>query len=285
MCAMSAAKEIYFDTHAFGDLFRSDAELRGQALRRDVRAAIRGGQFSLVTSGWVLEELGSLAVERWDAYKKLMRFVVDNVKVVFDDTADLVLHEVRLGRRLKGPERRAGGGSLTNAQDAIGRPQSSAIASYELHRKRSRGRLQDQQIQRQETLARLLASGYDTRDAIGEWTKRSPELIDMWAREVLDGIMTADGRPPLPPDLPIRTAPSAVNYVAISLARIAWYFGEGRRIEEGDDADAHEYTGACYADVFVSPNDRLRQICALLPQAQAHPLPMDEFARRYLGWK
>ena len=282
---MGAVKEIYFDTSAFSDLFRPEADLRGQALRRDMRAAIRGGRFSLVTSGWVLEELGGLAVERWDVYKKLVRFILDNVTVVFDDTADLIVHEGRLGRRLKGAERAAATAALGNARDAIGRPQAAVIEAHAVHRKRSRERIHDDQIQRQETLARLLASGYDTRDAIGEWTRRSPELIEMWAREVLGGVMTADGRPPLPTDLPIRNAPSALNYVAISLARVAWYFGEGRRIEEGDDADAHQYTGACYADVFVSPDDRLRQICALVPQAQTHPMPMDEFARRYLGWK
>jgi predicted nucleic acid-binding protein len=284
MWRMGAVKEVYFDTNAFSDLFRPDSDLRGQALRRDIRAATRSGKFSLVTSVWVLDELGGLAADRWELYRKVMRFLLENVGVVFDETVNLVMKEVRLNRRLKGLERAVDPATLASVTASLGLEREAVIRAYEAHRKRSRERLHEQQIQRQETLARLLSSGYDTREAMRDWSGRSPQLLDSWAREVLDGVMAAHGQPPLPADESLQRVPSAVNYVAISLARIAWYLGEGRRIEAGDDADAHHYTGACYADAFVSSDDRLRQICDLVPDARIRPVAMDEFAREYLGW-
>ena len=68
------------------------------------------------------------------------------------------------------------------------------------------------------------------------------------------------------------------------MARIAWYLAKKRRVDEGDDTDAHHYTAACYADAFVSGDSRLGQICDLIPDARARPLTLQQFATTYLGW-
>lgn len=284
---MPTPLDVYFDTNAFSDLFRGESAARERALRLDLKRATRAGQLRLVTSGWTLEELGGLAASHWDVYRAIGRFLLDVVSDIFEDTRVLQERELRTGRPLRRHERCIGNAELRLLRHGIRQQRNAVIEAYAEHRHRAEAAQSGHKATRVISLEKLSAQeqfdGVDRGDGMRMWCDELPRFIQSWTADLV-----ADRAKSLriaPPTADLRErVPTAWNFVAFSLARLCWYLRDGRTIERGDDTDAHHYAHACYADLFVTGDDRLSRIAALIPNAAANPVTLEALAQRFLGW-
>ena len=124
--------------------------------------------------------------------------------------------------------------------------------------------------------------GIQPCEGMETWCRDLPRFIEERTADLISAQLRRNRLKATLPH-PLDSAPTALNFVAYSLARVCWYLRDGRRIERGDDADVHHYTCACYADEFVSGDERITKIVALIPQPRAKPIGMNEFAERFLS--
>jgi hypothetical protein len=272
---------VYIDTNGFSDLFREKSLSVEWDLRRRFRAAGRA-QIRFETSAWTIEELGGIAEHDWLKYRRVMRYVFRLVGPrVLHETRELLDLELQRGRRLRGKERYLGRNDLHDLRRATGDRNLVRQASAARQAKAEASVPQQREL-RQRSLDRLGRVSTDPRAAAREWATNAPQWIDEWSRDLLASLA-----PPLGYNassvqaMSLARVPTVVNFVGMSLARIAWYVGEGRRVERGDDADLHHYAAACYADAFVTGDSRLRQIVERVPRPPVRPTTMAEFATTY----
>jgi hypothetical protein len=283
---MARVPEIYFDTNAFSDLYRHWAVSPENKLRKLIRAAARNNRIRLVTSVWTIEELGGLAERRWDVYHEVTRFVLASTYGLFEDTGTLLDRELQLGRALTPQERFIPGAAERALAHAVRRERSLVLDSYVEHRRRAENAMTKQTSDRVDALASVavqeVIDGIQPGEGMEAWCRDLPRFIEEWTADLISAQLRRNRLEATLPH-PLDSAPTALNFVAYSLARVCWYLRDGRRVERGDDADVHHYTCACYADEFVSGDERITKIVALIPQPRAKPIGMNEFAERFLS--
>lgn len=279
-----AIPEIYLDTNAISDLFRkgSDAEAEIRERLRGVGAA---SKVIPLTSGATIEEIGGIAADNWSKYERMVAFAFEVVEDRFiADSATLIERELIVGRRLRGRERFFDSDDVRQLRNVTADPERVREASAEW-RARAAGSAETWRATREHAWAAVtpLTPDGDPRKAVRDWWAAAPRWIEQWARDNLPNRMRLAGFDPTAAKMyPLHLVPTLTNVVGEVMARVAWNAGHGRTIRDSDDADTHHYAAACYAAIFVSGDDALRQIIGLIPQPCTTPITVAALVDKYL---
>lgn len=288
---MSGAPEVYFDTNAWSDLFRRKDLAGEERLRRELVNSALAARYRYVTSGWAIEEIGGIAKSNWSKYRQVVTFILGLVGGgLILQTGDLVDRELRAGRRLRGDERFFSKQEIADWHEVTQQPKAVRDSYEELHdRKRAsvidgRGRRESVRAKLEDVIrADPNATARDASAATLEWHANGRQWIEAWSRDALKDRLRRLGRDPAEAaTYPLERVPTITNVVAQMLARVAWYVGHSRRIDQGDDPDTHHYAAACYADLFVCSDDGLAHVIALIPDPHARPITFEDFVCGHL---
>lgn len=278
--AVHEPRDVYVDTNGFSDLFRKATAEYAQ-MRDRLVASARSGRHRFVTSRWTIEELGGIAEHDWDKYERTLAFVFGLVRDgVLVESDELVERELVYGRPLRGAERFVTAETIAELRRVTSSPDDVKAAYAVSHKKavRSEGHWRALRERAWRDLAPI-ADDNDPQRAVRDWWQDAAARIDDWSHDELVNRMRAAGFQETGAKMyPLYLVPTVRNLVAEILARIAWNAGLRRRIQVSDDADTHHYAAACYAQVFVSADNDLRQIIDLIPAAPVRPVSMSAFA-------
>jgi len=274
--------EVYLETNAVSEFFRTGSDREGE-LRKRMKRAVQQRRIRLLTSVWTIEELTGMARAEPEKYKRAIRFVFDVAgPAVVMTSKDLTDAELRRGRALRTTERFVPPGTLSTIRQAALRLDFAVRVGADVAEQKDVSVRAGKKM-REAVWEKLGEVAPDPRAAAREWGAVREVWTQTWSRDLLRVEFASRGMDPaLATDYELERVPSVVAFVAFNLARLARYAGEGRKIERGDDADAQHYTAASYADVFVTSDGRLTETCSLIPGGVT-TATFEGFVGTYLG--
>lgn len=242
-------------------------------MRRDLKAQVKAGRLRVLTSWWAIQEISAIAPKDWPLCRRISRYLVELAwPAVLRPTSDLEDSEIQHSRRLRGAERFMTKPQVTNLARSLGQRELMTEVGSESHAEARKSVSANRAVRDAawESLRRVGAE--DPVEAARLWSHNSAAWVDSWSRDLLRHRLSELGRPEaLAEKYPLERVPTIVNFIAVMLARIAWYNAHERAIKRGDDADIHHYVAACYADVLVSRDGPFTEIIGLIPRRGSGP--------------
>jgi hypothetical protein len=276
---MNAPTEVYLDSNAVGHLIPKQDGPTARRRRGALLAAINARRLIVLPSVSLLQELLAIGAVNWRAHLRVIGFLREiaspNILLI---TRDLARAELQVGRRLAGSERFISAADAKRLWAEVLKPDSvaevTAAAKAEAARFAARDKALVQEVNRE--LAAITPKGESVPKNVRAWWLQDPK------RHIRDfALKTAQSIANIPDTYPVERLPGLWNFHAYMSGRIYLMHGAHHEIKPTDLADAHHYTAAAYADIFVSGDIPLRKIAQSIPGAKS-PITLSEFDRMFL---